>query len=123
MQLDPTLHEAFTYIGYANRKLGKYPESLAAYERALKLNPNFPPAIEYQGEAFLGLNDIAAARNNYLRLYALDEGQARKLLRAIKAWADKHAATPPDGVNVTALQTWVAEREMAHDPGELKAGW
>jgi len=121
VKLDPTLHEAFTYIGYANRKLGKHEESLAAYKRALELYPDYPPAIEYQGEAFLGLNDIDAARTNYLRLYALDQGQAHKLLRAMKDWAVRNAASPPDGVDVAALRAWVAERESAHDL--LKAGW
>ena len=32
-----------------------------------------PYAIEYQGEAFLGLNRIDEARFNFLRLYALDQ--------------------------------------------------
>jgi tetratricopeptide (TPR) repeat protein len=39
--------------GYANRKLGRYDESLQRTSQALKINPNTPYAIEYQGEAFL----------------------------------------------------------------------
>src|ERR1700741_2973037 len=38
-QLDPNLHEAWTYGGYTNRKLGNYDVALSAYERALTLHP------------------------------------------------------------------------------------
>ena len=48
---EPSMYEAHTYIGYANRKLGNYDESLRAYETALKLKPNYVFAIEYQAEA------------------------------------------------------------------------
>ena len=78
------MHEAYTYLGYANRKLGRYDEALHAYEQALKINPDTPYAIEYQGEAFLGLNRIDEARFNFLRLYALDQHQAAKLLQAMQ---------------------------------------
>ena len=61
--------------GYANRKLGRYDESLSAYDQALKINPDTPHAIEYQGEAFLALNRVDEARFNFLRLYALDQQQ------------------------------------------------
>lgn len=118
LKLHPAMHEAYTYIGYANRKLGNYPDSFAAYEQALRLKADYPPAIEYQGEAFLGVNRLDEAKTNYLRLYALDPAQAHKLLRAIKAWAGKNASQPPAGVDVAALQAWAAERELAHDPNE-----
>lgn len=122
VKLDPSMHEAYTYLGYANRKLGNYDESLKAYAEALRLNPSYPQAIEYQGEAFLGLNRIDDAKTNYLRLYALDRPQAHKLLRALNQWTDANAAQPPANVDVTALRAWVTERESSHDPNE-KAVW
>jgi tetratricopeptide (TPR) repeat protein len=110
VRLDSSMHEAYTYMGYANRKLGRYDEALHAYEQALKINPNTPHAIEYQGEAFLGLNRIDEARFNFLRLYALDQFEAAKLLQAMHAWVEANQAKPPAGIDVPALAAWVAEK-------------
>lgn len=123
VRLDPAMHEAFTYLGYANRKLGRYERSLEAYEQALRINPDYPHAIEYQGQAFLGLNRIDAAQINYLRLYAINQAQAHKLLRAMQAWAEANAAKPPADIDVEALKTWIAERERSHDPNEVASSW
>lgn len=115
VRLNPSMHEAHTYLGYAHRKLGRYEQALQAYEQALHIKPDNPYAIEYQGEAFLGLNRVDAAKFNYLRLYALDRTQARKLLRAMRAWAEANAAAAPAGVDVAALKSWIADRERSHD--------
>ncbi len=116
-RLDHAMHEAYTYLGYANRKLGRYEESLAAYKQALQINPDTPYAIECQGETFLALNRVAEAQFNFLRLYALDTYSARKLLKAMRAWLEANKAKPPAGVDVPALTAWIAERE-AVAPGE-----
>lgn len=120
VRLDSTMHEAYTYLGYANRKLGRYDQALHAYEQALKINPDTTYAIEYQGEAFLGLNRIDEARFNFLRLYALDQRAAGKLLQAISAWTDANKAKPPAGVDMPALAEWVAEKaaSLRSVPGE-----
>ena len=123
VRLDPSMHEAFTYLGYASRKLGRHSDALESYAQALRLNPDYPHAIEYQGQAFLGLNRIDEAKFNYLRLYALNQAQAHKLLRAMRAWTDEHAAAPPAGVDVAGLQTWIVERERSHDPNEPASSW
>ncbi|HKU13320.1 MAG TPA: tetratricopeptide repeat protein [Steroidobacteraceae bacterium] len=112
-RLDASMHEAYTYLGYANRKLGRYDESLRAYEQALKINPNAVYAIEYQGEAFLGLNRVDEARFNFLRLYALDQHQAAKLLHAIRGWMKANSTKPPTGIDMPALATWIAEKSAA----------
>ena len=120
VRLDSSMHEAYTYMGYANRKLGRYDEALRAYEQALKINPDTPYAIEYQGEAFLGLNRVDEARFNFLRLYALDQSQAAKLLHAMSAWLDANKAKPPAGVDMPALAAWIAEKSASLQsvPGE-----
>lgn len=86
VRADPRMYEAHTYIGYANRKLGRYEAALSAYATALQLKPDYARAIEYQGEALLSLNRFADAKLNYLRLYALDHEQAQKLLAAMHEW-------------------------------------
>src|SRR5271170_4178102 len=42
VQIDPSAHEAWNYVGYTNRKLGHYSDALAAYEKALSLKPGYP---------------------------------------------------------------------------------
>lgn len=122
VRLDHSMHEAYTYLGYANRKLGRYGEALHAYEQALKINPDTTFAIEYQGEAFLGLNRVDEARFNFLRLYALDQNQAAKLLQAISAWVEANKANPPAGTDVPALAAWVAEKGASLQV-EAKSNW
>jgi len=109
-RLDDSMHEAYTYLGYANRKLGRYEESLKAYDQALKINPDTPYAIEYQGEAFLALNRVDEARFNFLRLYAIAPDHAAKLLRAMQSWVEANKAQPPAGIDIPALTTWIAEK-------------
>lgn len=110
VRLDAYLHEGFTYLGYANRKLGRHAQALDAYQRALELNPEYSYAIEYQGQAYLGLNRIDEARFNYLRLYALNKGQAKKLLQAMQSWLDAHKDAAPAGVDMQSFAAWVAQR-------------
>ena len=122
VRLDTSMHEAYTYLGYANRKLGRYDESLRAYEQALKINPDTPYAIEYQAEAYLALNRIAEARFNFLRLYAVDPQHAAKLLQAMHAWVEANKEKPPAGIDVPELAAWVAER-AARMKVDVKSGW
>lgn len=119
-RLDASMHEAHTYIGYANRKLGRHEDALKAYEQALRINPDYPHAIEYQGEAFLGLNRIDEARFNYLRLYALNPKLAGKLLRALQSWLEANRQNPPAGVDLDALAEWIAERAPLSEPGSAE---
>jgi tetratricopeptide (TPR) repeat protein len=123
VRLDAHLHEGFTYLGYANRKLGKHSQALEAYEHALELNPDYSYAIEYQGQAYLGLNRIDEARFNYLRLYALNKGQAKKLLQAMQSWLDAHKNSAPAGVDMDSFAAWVAQRTELTRNDPAAAPW
>jgi tetratricopeptide (TPR) repeat protein len=123
VRLDASMHEAYTYLGYANRKLGNYTKSLAAYQQALKIFPDYPHAIEYQGQAFLGLNRLDEARFNYLRLYALNKGQAAKLLKAMREWVAAHPNSSIEGVNVSGFSEWVAQRSQITRDDVPSASW
>lgn len=123
VRLDASMHEAYTYLGYANRKLGRHAKALDAYRQALRINPDYPHAIEYQGQAFLGLNRIEEARFNYLRLYALDKGQAAKLLHAMQAWVDAHRMSAPKGIDVNAFAEWVAQRAELTRNDVISTSW
>lgn len=123
VRLDPSMHEAYTYLGYANRKLGNYAKALSAYQQALKIFPDYPHAIEYQGQAFLGLNRLDEARFNYLRLYALNKGQAAKLLQAMRGWVAAHQNAAIEGVNVSGFSEWVAQRSEVTRDDVPSASW
>lgn len=110
--LDATLHEAWNYLGYTNRKLGHYDEALAAYDKALILKPGYADALEYRGEAYLALNRIPDAQQAYLDLYAGNRALAGKLLTAMKSWvADQRAnAAGSHAANLDELDKWIGER-------------
>ena len=112
VKLDPKNYKAFNGLGYAYRKSGDYAKALDSYSEALKLSPNFPDAIEYRGEAYLGLNRPEDAKQAYLQLFAGSRTHADLLLKAMKTWADKRHADPA-GVDPAALATfegWLHER-------------
>jgi Flp pilus assembly protein TadD len=50
---DPKNADAFNYLGYSNRWLGRFPEAFAAYDKALALDPKHKGALEYSGIAYL----------------------------------------------------------------------
>jgi len=75
--------EAYNYLGYCYRKLGKLEESLEAYIKALELNPDFPQAIEYLGETFLALDSLSEANKQLKRLKKLESSYADTLSKSI----------------------------------------
>jgi tetratricopeptide (TPR) repeat protein len=110
--LDPSLHEAWNYLGYTSRKLGRYDDALAAYDKALAIKPGYPDALEYRGEAFLAVGRIPDAQQAYLDLYAGNRALAGKLLTAMKGWvAAQRASAPGSGAtNLDELDKWIQER-------------
>ena len=110
-QNDPTMPEAWNYVGYTNRKLGHYDIALKAYEQALTLRPGFPDALEYRGEAFLGLNRVTDAQQAYLDLFASNRALADKLLVAMRGWLDaQKASATADAQAVSEMDKWIQER-------------
>ncbi len=110
--LNPKLHQAWSGLGYTLRKTGSYEEALAAYARALELEPNYAEAIEYRGEAYLGLNRVEDAKAAYMQLFASDRPRADKLLAAMKDWIARRRAEP-GGVapeTVDSVAAWVEHR-------------
>ena len=113
VQEDPKLAEAWNYYGYTSRKLGNYDDALAAYGKALALKPGYPDALEYRGEAYLGLNRIDDAKQSYLDLYAGNRALAGKLLSAMKGWASaQRSGSGAAGANLDELDKWITEREQ-----------
>jgi tetratricopeptide (TPR) repeat protein len=107
-----TFFQAWNYIGYAQRHLGNYDQSLAAYDRALSINPMYHEAIEYRGHAYLGLNRLDEAKDAYMTLFRDARALSDKLLKAMQGWVDAHRkdAGNVDAATIDGFAQWVTER-------------
>tara|TARA_B100001750_G_C15388445_1_gene536162 strand:+ start:551 stop:988 length:438 start_codon:yes stop_codon:yes gene_type:complete len=60
--------DAWNYLGYSERKIGLYDDSMESYKRALKINKKHLGALEYQGELFILLGDLKNAKKNLKKI-------------------------------------------------------
>ena len=121
----PDMVEAWNYIGFANRHLGAYAESLEAYDHALSLSPKYANAVEYRAEAYLGLNRIDDAKGAYMDLFRDARPLSDQLLAAMQKWVSerrqdaKGVAAPV----IDAFEQWVNERgAIAKQTASLATG-
>jgi tetratricopeptide (TPR) repeat protein len=121
----PSMYQAWNYLGFANRHLGHYDDALSAYAKALELNPNYPDAIEYRGEAYLGLNKIEDAKGAYMALFRDSRPLADELMAAMHHWADarRQDAQGVPTADVEAFAKWMEERSsIAAQTASLAVG-
>lgn len=59
---NPRDADAWNYLGFASRKLGKKEEALGYYQKALAIDPKHKGANEYLGELYLMMNDLPKAQ-------------------------------------------------------------
>jgi tetratricopeptide (TPR) repeat protein len=60
--------DILTYLGFANRKLGRYDVAEGYYKAALAIYPNHRGALEYYGELKVERGDLAGAKANLAKL-------------------------------------------------------
>lgn len=94
---DPNLKEAWNLIGYTSRRLGEYEVSLAAYDTALKLAPDYPEAIEYRAELFVLTGKLEEAKAAYATLLKSSPSYAEVLKTTMQEWLASGAAAPGVG--------------------------
>ena len=64
----PDNADAWNLTGFAARKLGDYTASETAYDKALAIDPAHKGALEYKGELYLTLGNLAGAEALLARL-------------------------------------------------------
>jgi tetratricopeptide (TPR) repeat protein len=92
-RLDDKYHEAWNLVGFASRKLGDYDRALKAYDRCLSLKPDYTPAREYLGEAYVELGNMKKAREQMVWLEHLN---ATDDLKTLKGLIEGYEAAHPD---------------------------
>ncbi len=96
-QQRPHSADVFNYLGYTHRMLGKYPASMAFYQKALEIDPDHKGAHEYLGELYLMLNDVPSANLQLAELTRLcpDSCDEKDVLtKAISDYQAKTSAAP-----------------------------
>ena len=63
--------DAWNLVGFSHRKLERYGPALEGYEKALAIDPRHTEAIEYLGELYLALDDLAQAEEQLAKLVAI----------------------------------------------------
>ena len=110
LQRKSDMYEAWNYVGYTSRKLGEYDKALQSYDEALRLNPSYGEAIEYRGEAYLGLNRIDDAKKAYMQLFSSSRPLADQLMAAMQKWVAERRAAGNAAPEVDSLAQWIDER-------------
>ncbi len=84
---NPKNADAYNYLGYSKRWLGKYDEAFAAYGKALALDPKHRGALEYSGISYIKTGQKAQAEAQLAKLQAICSSceETTDLARAIAA--------------------------------------
>ena len=111
-------------------RAGEYRQALTVARKALTLEPNYTPAIEYRGEAYLGLNRVDDAKRAYESLTEKSAEHAAELLEAMRKWVEMRRANP-EGVStktVNETERWIEQHairaadKVGHaSPGQKKS--
>jgi tetratricopeptide (TPR) repeat protein len=110
---DRRAYFAWNGSGFCHRMLGDYETALSDYDRALKIEPGFPQAVEYRGEAVLNLGKLDEAKAAYMDLFGRERPLADLLLRKMQAWvaaARQSQQTPGAQARLDEFAKWVDER-------------
>jgi Flp pilus assembly protein TadD len=90
---EPKNADIHNWLGFAQRKQGNLDAAFAAYNEALKLNPQHKAAHEYIGEAYLIAGDVAKAEQHLAELQKLCSPipceQLKDLRRAVDDYKKK----------------------------------
>ena len=84
-ELYPKNPDAWNYLGFSSRKLGKYDESEKAYTEALSIKPDHVGAMEYYGDLHLTLKRPDKAKLLLAQLKSLCSINCKEMKQLEKA--------------------------------------
>jgi tetratricopeptide (TPR) repeat protein len=111
---NPAMYQAWNYVGYCRRHLGRYEDALSAYEKALELEPRYAEAYEYRAEAYLGLNRLEDAKASYMQLFGTARPLADELMTSMQRWVEERQrdANGISAQDLASFAKWVDERAL-----------
>ena len=89
VEAEPDNADAWNHMGFSLRNLRQFDDALAAYEKALDIEPKHKGALEYKGELFLTLGNLEGAEEMFDRLNSacfLSCKEKKQLAAAIRAY-------------------------------------
>jgi tetratricopeptide (TPR) repeat protein len=92
---NPRDADAWNYLGFASRKLGKNEDALGYYNKALAIDPKHKGAHNYLGELYLQMNDLPKAEAELATLKGICASnceEAEDLTDSIADYKQKHQA-------------------------------
>ena len=93
--LDPKYYEAWNMLGYCLRKTGDHQKAMQAYWECLRLKPDYAPAHEYLGEAYLENGNLEKAQGELAWLKDKDPALAAELEKSVTKYVQAHPQTAP----------------------------
>jgi tetratricopeptide (TPR) repeat protein len=93
--LDPKYYEAWNMLGFCLRKTGDTQKAMQAYWECLRLKPDYAPAHEYLGEAYLEQGNIEKAQTELAWLKDKDATLAGELDKKVTKYMQAHPQTAP----------------------------
>ncbi|HEY2782844.1 MAG TPA: hypothetical protein VGI90_18820 [Steroidobacteraceae bacterium] len=107
------MYDAWNKIGFIHLHFGAFRESIDDYNHALALKPDLEEAIEYRGEAFMGVDHLDDAKATYMDLFFHARPLADKMMVTMQTWLQSHRASA-NGMrasDIDAFDKWLQERE------------
>ena len=96
VEIDPSYYQAWNMVGYCSRKSGDLKHAFEAYQKCLAIEPEFAPAHEYMGEAYLMSGDVAKAKEQLLWLVSRKAEESGTLSARIEEY-QKSGGTAAQG--------------------------
>jgi len=90
---DPRNADAWNYLGFSQRNLRRFDAALAAYQKALAIDPGHRGANEYLGELYLQTGNLAKAQGRLEKLGSLCPSGCKELddlKKAVRAFEAAH---------------------------------
>jgi tetratricopeptide (TPR) repeat protein len=107
------LYEPWAKIGFIHLHFGAYRESIDDLNHALALKPDSQEAIEWRGEAFMGVDHLDDAKATYMDLFFHARPLADQMMTTMQGWLQRHraAAAGVRASDIDAFDKWLQERE------------